>query len=250
MKFVFTSVFLFLIHFGVAHAGSEDNHSKIEKISALYLGRPYKVDPLGEGRGYDKDPLYRLDAFDCMTYVETVIAQALANDFDQFVELMKEIRYKNGQVNFVLRNHFTNIDWIKNNQKNGLITDITRKLFPTYTLTSEIQIDKAAWFKKKYHLQVDLPLQISRLDYIPLDSLLQNPKLLQKIPSGSIINIVRSGWIDISHQGFAILGTDGIFYFRHASLTRKKVTQVSLLNYLIKIKRVKKVKGINVLRIN
>ena len=61
MKFISLFVFAFLI------AGCTANHD----IGHEYLGAKYVADPLGEGRGYDADPLIRKDAFDCVTFVET-----------------------------------------------------------------------------------------------------------------------------------------------------------------------------------
>src|SRR5690606_32543867 len=49
---------------------------RVDKLSSIFLGSDYVGDPLGEGESgvYDRDPLYRFDAFDCTTYVETVLA--------------------------------------------------------------------------------------------------------------------------------------------------------------------------------
>ena len=42
--------------------------------TAPLLGRRYLLSALGEGTGPDPDPRFRLDAFDCVTFVETAIA--------------------------------------------------------------------------------------------------------------------------------------------------------------------------------
>ena len=49
---------------------------RIDAISAQFLGKPYLLGALGEGEQgyYDSSPLYRTDAFDCETYVDTVLA--------------------------------------------------------------------------------------------------------------------------------------------------------------------------------
>ena len=51
---------------------------RIDAISEAMLERPYIADPLGEGEGTDADPLVRYDAFDCLTFVEEVLALSLA----------------------------------------------------------------------------------------------------------------------------------------------------------------------------
>ena len=45
---------------------------RMDRVSQPLLGKPYVADPLGEGRGYDKDPVVRYDIFDCLTFVEEV----------------------------------------------------------------------------------------------------------------------------------------------------------------------------------
>ena len=83
-------------------------HANDSTIGAQYLGARYLNDPLGEGIAPDPDPLIRTDAFDCTTFVETSLA---AGD----VGALTKIRYKNGDVDFVNRNHFIESDWIPNN---------------------------------------------------------------------------------------------------------------------------------------
>ena len=54
---------------------------RILKIGEVFLGRPYVRGALGEGPDgrFDKNPLFRFDCFDCLTYVNTVLALALAD---------------------------------------------------------------------------------------------------------------------------------------------------------------------------
>ncbi|MBN1783778.1 MAG: DUF1460 domain-containing protein [Alphaproteobacteria bacterium] len=52
------------------------NIKDLEQHSEKFIGIRYQDSPLGEGPNalYDKDPLFRFDRFDCLTYVETVMA--------------------------------------------------------------------------------------------------------------------------------------------------------------------------------
>ena len=77
-------------------------------VGAGYLGARYILDPLGEADGYDSDPLVRYDAFDCTTFVETVLA-----DGDE--RRLSVIRYRDGVVAWENRNHFIETDWLNNN---------------------------------------------------------------------------------------------------------------------------------------
>src|SRR5271169_5922701 len=73
---------------------------RVEAVSELFLGVPYKLGSLGEGPDgeFDRDPLIRFDAFDCTTFVETVMALSLDSDLDSAMRTLQKIRYKDGQI--------------------------------------------------------------------------------------------------------------------------------------------------------
>jgi hypothetical protein len=192
---------------------------------------PYVVEPLGEGpKGeISKAPLYRFDGFDCTTFVETVMALALSTTPAEFKARMNQIRYKDGSVNYVMRNHFTSVDWIPNNQAYGFVKDITLQVAGAHTKWSQTWIDKAGWYAKKGDefagLGEDIPKTLAQLAYIAKEDLLNIKGLEDRIPSGSIFSLVRPNWdlvnaagtrMDVSHQGF-LIREDGILYMVHAS---------------------------------
>ena len=88
-----------------------------------FLGVPYMNSPLGEGVMPDSDPLIRFDAFDCTTFVETVLAGGDVNK-------LNKIRYKNGNVGFLNRNHFIESDWLINNAVQYKPSDLERYCEP------------------------------------------------------------------------------------------------------------------------
>ncbi|MDR0498183.1 MAG: DUF1460 domain-containing protein [Holophagales bacterium] len=60
------------------------------------MNAPYVTNPLGEGDKADatkasRGPRCRLDAFDCVSYVETVIALAMTNSEDDFRGAMNKL---------------------------------------------------------------------------------------------------------------------------------------------------------------
>ncbi|MFX7825307.1 N-acetylmuramoyl-L-alanine amidase-like domain-containing protein, partial [Acinetobacter baumannii] len=69
----------------------------------------------GDRDVFDQDPLWRLDVFDCTTFVETVLAASLATDRAGFERELFDIRYHDGRVRYLSRNHFPETDWIPNN---------------------------------------------------------------------------------------------------------------------------------------
>ncbi|MCL1785926.1 MAG: DUF1460 domain-containing protein, partial [Alphaproteobacteria bacterium] len=78
--------FLFLSFFMAACAGggtpvvNSEYAENLGSISAGFIGKRYAADPLGEGTGFDSDPVIREDAFDCVTFVETVMAMSAPGD--------------------------------------------------------------------------------------------------------------------------------------------------------------------------
>lgn len=192
---------------------------------------PYLVEPLGEGPQGEisKAPLYRFDGFDCTTFVETVMALSLSKNSTEFKGRMNQIRYKNSSVNYVMRNHFTSVDWIPNNQANGFVKDITASVAGAQTKWSQTWIDKAGWYAKKggkfKKLGEGIPKVLAQLAYVSKEDLLNIKGLEDRIPSGSIFSLVRPNWdvvkaagtrLDVSHQGF-LIRENGVLYMVHAS---------------------------------
>lgn len=227
--------------------------------SEKFIGKPYLVDPLGEGKTgkYDTDPLFRLDGFDCLTYVETVMALSLHSAKESPEQRLNNIRYKNGEIGYENRNHFMSADWIPNNIKNGFIKDITKSIAQKETQTATAFIQKDTWAKIKKVTGFEGKNTKASVPYLPLTRIFAHPEILKQIPSGAILNIVRPNWdlrkeigthLNISHTGFVIHKGNELF-FRHASATNKKIEDVDLLTYLKKMANSPTIKGINILQI-
>ncbi|WP_019215081.1 N-acetylmuramoyl-L-alanine amidase-like domain-containing protein [Legionella tunisiensis] len=266
-----------------------DMTSRLDTISAQFLGKPYVLGALGEGSHarFDQEPRYRTDAFDCETYVTTVLALALANDTKGFKQCLSKLRYhNNGQVSYITRNHFTELDWNLNNQRQGFVKDITESFLdknkvPVAKIAKAL-IDKPSWYQHftlaTIRLQSQdkeeqtkrlaelksrgskLPRTNAELPYIPLTSLFNakgepNQYLFAQIPDGAIIEIVRPNWnlreqigtnLNVSHLGFAFW-KKGVLTFRQASSIYNKVVDVSLIDYLKEAhEKSPTIKGINV----
>ena len=261
--------------------------TRIEMISAQFLGKPYLLGALGEGvQGqYDQSPLYRVDAFDCETYVDTVLGIAFADNAVHFKQCINQVRYRNGQVSFMQRNHFTCLDWNQNNQRQGFVKDITTtirdKNNQSVVQVAEAFIDKPSWYshftthmirlnrvdpdettKRLQSLKREgkkLSATGSALPYIPLSALFDskgraNDYLFKQIPNAAIIEIVRPNWdlskeigthLNISHLGF-VIWKKGILYFRDASSAYNRVVDTPLIEYLRHAQKSPTVKGINI----
>lgn len=238
---------------------------RIETQSGILLDTPYLAGALGEGVNgkYDQNPLYRFDYFDCETYVDTVMALALAKNLSDFKSKINQIRYKQANVSFAQRNHFPSADWIPNNKKNGFIRELTYFIAGQKTRVSSAQIDRKSWYRylttdriqiayltprEKESRLIQLknegePYYFSKKEsiaYIPVFELLRSPKLRQKIPSGSLIFFVghdayltsRIGTpMNVLHMGFAVWN-NGQLYCRMASSKAKRVLDVRFQDYL------------------
>lgn len=230
-------------------------NARIVSVSARFLGVPYKRGPLGEGPDgeFDRNPIVRYDAFDCTTFVETTMALALEPDKAKAEDLLQRIRYKDGVVEYSFRNHFVSVDWIPNNVKAGFIKDITRDVAGSRTRLAAKTVSKKAWYAAKSvndlvgrddltdnekqtlvgiwrRVGDGMPDQQASLPYLPIDAL---PRFLNKIPSGTIANLVRADEPDkpvlVSHQVF-LIDKDGKKFVREAA-EGKDVRDVPALDY-------------------
>jgi hypothetical protein len=264
---------------------TEENISlRMDQVSNSFLTLPYgDGGPLGEGENarYDQDPLYRFDTFDCTTFVETVVSLALSRNADEFEATMDKIRYENGEIDYLKRNHFPSLQWIPNNIHNGLLKEINQLILPLpQRKMAEAVIDLPGWLKKIKLEEIRVPLAtmeerqglllelrsqavnyapiIARLDYLPISALLSQPQVLRKIPHGSIVNFVRPNWdltesigthMNVSHQGLIFQRRNGT-YLKHASNSGdKRVTEVPLLDYLKKFENHPTLKGIHLMQV-
>ena len=212
----------------------------MEAISALFLGVPYKLGPLGEGPDgeFDRDPLIRFDAFDCTTFVETVMALALESDLDAAARTLQKIRYKDGQIGYATRNHFIGLDWVPNNVRAGSLRDITadvagpqRRQGPQDHLQEELvpaQISGQSRRRLHQGREAAPRLQAAASGQPVAGSARDAERAaaegaasaLANIPSGTIANLVHADRRDkgtmVSHQVFLIKKSDG-WYVRHAA---------------------------------
>lgn len=186
-----------------------------------FLGARYLNSPLGEEVAPDNDPLIRFDAFDCTTFVETVIA-------DNKLKKLNKIRYKNGQVDFLARNHFIETDWLQNNS--DVVQNVSNRYGPVQVRS--VKIDKKSWFKKVHNIETEFTPQVVDIEYIPYKNaknilpektlvvlfITDKPELRDKI--GTDLAVVHMG----------LLLPNGML--RHASSTQGKVVDVDMDEYI------------------
>src|SRR5215831_2784720 len=90
---------------------------RIDAISAALRGTRYQGYTLIGGPRRPEQFVLRDDAFDCVTFCETVLAAARTHDIGGFAGALREIRYRNGSVNWFERNHYF-FEWCQRNVDN------------------------------------------------------------------------------------------------------------------------------------
>jgi hypothetical protein len=233
------------------------NDNGIIHIASRYLGVRYEAGTL-EGMGPEK-LRYFSDKFDCVTFVEYVLAEYLfqnsgKNKNQTFEQILQNLRYRDREIDgYGSRIHYFT-EWILQNTENGILTDITSQL-------SDVKYNKKITFMSSHItlypklsdstslskvLESEIRINAQNWCYIPKD---QISSVEQKIKSGDIIAITTDiAGLDIVHTGFAYKKND-VLYLLHASETEGKVviSQQNLSAYLMSHK---KQSGIMVLRCN
>jgi len=247
---------------------------RVAMISALLIGRPYVLGPNGEGPlgQFDQAPLYRLDAFDCVTYVNTVLALALSQDVLSFEKNLIRIAYQREQLSYAYRNHFISVDWNLHNQSMGIIEEktasVARAISEDCLKTAVTLIDRPSWFRRRNFNDIRLlrkvsakemkqllgdlrgiaktvKLQQSQLNYLPIQALFDHSaqpiiSYFRNIPHASIIELVRPNWNLKKKIGTNInvshigfaIWQNDQLFYRQASAIEKCVIDIPLSEYL------------------
>ncbi|MEM7674388.1 MAG: N-acetylmuramoyl-L-alanine amidase-like domain-containing protein [Myxococcota bacterium] len=235
-----------------------DWSAHLERVTRGLLAAPYLRSALGEEAGIDRDPRFRLNAFDCTTFVETALALAHCDDYAQLKPLLDQIRYTDGQPTFQARRHLITSQWIPELTAAGFVRDVTVHVGAHKTRFIHLNLTRQRWQKRRFART--LPLDSDRvpyghydLPYLPIDVA---QKRIRRIPLGTIINVVRQERETspdvITHQGLVVRRPGSSRrYVRHASVISKRVIDESLARMLKRYRKPRKWKvvGINLLEI-
>jgi hypothetical protein len=192
--------------------------------SSLLLGAPYRPSPLGEGAGRDADPRFRLDAFDCVTLVETAMALGAATSVAGAERLLDEVRY-DGAPSWAARRHYVESQWLPALVRAGWLEPVPAEALGAATVRVVQRLDAEAWraAARAGHAvpglaAADLPVGAFALDVVPLDRLAE---VSPRIPDGAVLVVVRVPHPGrptlVTHMGLAVTGADGSRALRHAS---------------------------------
>jgi len=219
-------------------------------VGRALVGTPYKSFTL-EIDDRVEAPSVDLDGLDCWTFFEVSLAFArMLNEprdgwtpqtMLHFIELD---RYRGGHCTgeYLSRLHYLE-DWLADNDRRGLVRDITRSLGGV-RVAHEAREMTAGWREYRY-LRADPSLltplgemeaRVTRLTmyHIPKKRV---PKIEGKLQDGDIICITshEGGLISTAHVGMAYRDGAGVLHFMHASSPHnygRVVIDDRLSNYL------------------
>jgi len=218
---------------------------RVERLSALFVGVPYRDFPLGEGSGVEPQPRWRVDGVDCQTFVETVLAMANARSLARARAILDDIRYAGDppKVGFSTRNHFTEAQWLPSNLGKGYLREETRTIEERAPATSLV-LRRAQWEKVpalKRLAPAKVPQGEFPIRYLTLE---QVKKRAASIEPGSVLLVVRQPdpkrVVRVSHMGF-VVRKDGALYVRHASIgAEHEVIDLELGRFVDNLREYKK----------
>ena len=208
------------VYLGYIQRTIPDLRSRIQFLARRVLGQRYRIYLLGEFpfEIYDPDPLYSLRESDCVVFVEHVYAMALGHDWPSFFCILQRIRYRDGEIGLLTRNHYTELDWILNNS--WLMEDMTAVLAGDEAVETVSVIQKARFFKK-FGIGQDLKPDTLNWSYIPYEML---PRVIDHLKPGDFVNIVRGRDEGryVGHVGLITHREDSTVCFLHSIHPRVK----------------------------
>jgi len=179
---------------------------RIDFISGALRGTPYLGYTLIGGPTRPEKFVVRDDAFDCVTFCETVLAAAIASNRSQFDSVLRNVRYHNGAVAWRERNHYF-FEWCQHNVENNMCR--------------WVRLEGAVDINKTVDSEPGLGRRQFTMTVIPSASFLANGGKLER---GDIVGFVsRRPNLDYFHTGFVAFDKAGVLLLRHSSQSRRRV---------------------------
>jgi hypothetical protein len=191
----------------------------MDRFSEAFLARPYTVNPLGGAPGQPERLTASLEGFDCVTYIETVLALALSHDAKEFYDLLGRVRYEDGEVEWHKRNHYMTA-WASNNEAAGFVSNVTNG-----------------------PLAEGVSRRLSVVEGLPPEQVAFNLYRKQKIDSiaaqiktGDLILFASAKRnLDFFHTGILVEREGGLM-LRHATRSEGSVVQQPLTDFLRRVR--------------
>jgi Protein of unknown function (DUF1460) len=179
---------------------------RLDFISGALRGTRYQGYTLIGGPSRPEKFVVRDDAFDCVTFCETVLAAAIAANRGEFDSVLRTVRYHDGVVSWRERNHYF-FEWGQHNVENKTCR--------------WVELDGAVDIKKVVDSEKGLGRRQFAMRVIPSAAFLASKS---KLESGDIVGFVtRRPDLDYFHVGFVAFDKSGTLLLRHASLSHHRV---------------------------
>lgn len=182
------------------HRSEPDLTQRVLTLARRNLGQPYEIYLLGEApfETIDPQPVYCLDRSDCVVFTEHTLAMALSEDFPTFLAMLQRIRYRDGRIGVVTRNHYTEADWNRANA--WLLTEVTEQVGGERTRRYPLRVDRAKFLRERYALEVDAPVETIEEPFIAHGDI---PAVKRRLRAGDVVNFVRGreGSFWVGHVG-------------------------------------------------
>ena len=186
----------------------------MRRVADAWAGRPYTADSLFGGPDEPERLVVNLEAFDCVTFVECVLAVARSRSRKGFIDELKRTRYRDARVEWPCRLHYFS-DWMKSNQKRGAIKIRTRGPGSHSIETGLDVIEGLPARRVRFHVVPKRKIHLAR----------------RRIFDGSIVAFASTrSKLDFFHTGL-IFNREGMLLY-HASRKANKVIAEPLDDYL------------------
>ncbi len=197
--------------------GLEAIGSRIDAISRHFIGFPYLEGPLVGSSTLPERLTASLGGFDCVTYVESVLALARASTATGFVENLRRIRYAGGDVDWRRRNHYMTA-WIRNNQSAGIVRNRTRG-------AGLVERDR------RLNVVEGMPARNVRVRSVRKREFMRRA---DETETGDIAFFASTRTnLDVFHVGLLVRSEDRVV-LRHAARSRGRVVEEGLRGFLVR----------------
>jgi hypothetical protein len=214
-------------YLGHLQSAEPDLRKRVMHLARKNLGQPYELYLLGEMpfETHDPQPLYCLGKSDCLVFIEHIYAMALSRDWPGFMRLLQRIRYRDGEIGVVTRNHYTETDWNPSNR--WLARDLTAELAGDKAAKWRGRIDRSRFLRNRYKLETNLPVVEHEQVFLPYADIARAEPHLREgdaielvrgvVKLGELTNDTFGGSAWIGHVGLVARGPDGGLHIIHSA---------------------------------
>lgn len=193
-----------------------------------------------------------VNELDCTTLVETVTALTLCVyrkdfTFNAYQDNLRNMRYRNGVIDrYLSRIHYFT-DWIVENTKADIVTEIQQPN-PPFTQIQTVKVNYMSQHPQSYKAlkahpeyvaeiaQMEQRLTGQKFRFIPKSEVKNTAAMREAVHDGDIIAITcNKPGLDIAHLGLAVWRDDGLHLLNASQLHKKVVEEpMTLYQYLQK----------------